>query len=106
MFDKMKATMDASLPDYFESFARAYARGFSRDDLNEILAFVKTPTGQRFFERSPQLIKDPDVQAANQRMLARLSTKLPEIKRETLRGVEDYLAKKDKEKSAGSGRVS
>src|SRR6266536_2729158 len=50
MFDQLKVTINAALPDYFESVARAYARDFSPDDLNAILAFVKTPAGQHYFE--------------------------------------------------------
>ena len=107
MLDQMKASMNAALPDYFESFAHAYARGFSRDDLEAILAFAKTPTGQRYFERAPGLLKDPDVQAAGQRMSAQLLAKLPEITRETMRDVEEYVAaKKKREQAVDSTPVS
>jgi hypothetical protein len=94
MFEMMTVTMDASIPDYFESFARAYARDFSPDDLRAILAFVQTPAGRHYFERAPDLIKDPDVQAASQRMMAKLIAKMPEITRESMQDVEDYVAKK------------
>ena len=98
MWDEMKPIMNAALPDIFESMARAYAREFSTDDLNALLAFVKTPAGQRFFERSPMILKDPDVQAANQRMGAKLLAKLPQIMQENVRDIEDYAAKKKQEK--------
>jgi hypothetical protein len=100
MYNEMETTLSASIPDVFASFARAYARDFSRDDLEAILAFVKTPAGQRYFERSPQLIKDPDVQAAMQRSMAQLAKMLPEIQKETMRDVEDYVAQKAKAKKA------
>ena len=100
MWDQMKPIMNAALPDIFESMARAYAREFSTDDLNAVLAFVKTPAGQHFFEHSPMILKDPDVQAANQRMTAQLVAKLPEIMRENKQDIEDYVAKKAKQKSA------
>jgi hypothetical protein len=94
MHDQMKVTMNASIPDYFESFARAYARDFSRDDLQAVLAFVKTPAGQHYFARAPELLKDPDVQAANQRLMEKLLAKLPELQAQTLRDVQDYVARK------------
>src|SRR4051812_14389868 len=45
MFEQMKVTIGAALPDIFESMARAYARDFSTDDLSAILAFVKHRPG-------------------------------------------------------------
>jgi len=97
MDEQMKATIDVSIPDYFDAFTRAYARGFSHDDLEAILAFVKTPAGQRFFQRSPMLIRDPDVQAASARIQAQLIAKLPELQRQTMQEVEDYVATREKQ---------
>ena len=106
MNDQMKVMINASIPDYFDAFARAYARGFPHDDLVAILAFVKTPAGQRYFERSPMLIKDPDVQAASARIQAQLVTKLPELQRQTMQDVEHYLATKQKQAKLAKTLVS
>ena len=106
MYDELKANVDASIPDYFESFAHAYAREFSRKDLEAILAFVKTPTGQHYFARAPELLSDPDVQAANKRMMDRLLAKLPEIQRQTMQDVEDYIAKKKDQRPTSSKTAS
>ena len=97
MWDQMKPIMNAALPDIFESMAHAYARQFSTDDLNAILAFVKTSAGQHFFERAALILKDPDVQAANQRMVAQLMGKMPEILRQNKQDIEDYAARKAKQ---------
>jgi hypothetical protein len=102
MWDETRPIMTAALPDIYESMARAYARDFSIDDLNALLGFVKTPAGQHFFERSPLILKDPDVQAAQQRMVAQLMTKLPEITRENMQDVEDYVARKSKQAKPAS----
>jgi hypothetical protein len=96
MYADMKANLNAAIPDYFESFARAYARDFSRDDLQAILAFVKTPAGQHYFSRVPELLKDPDVQAANQRLMEKMLAKMPELEAQTLRDIQDYVAKQKK----------
>lgn len=79
--------------------ARVYAREFSVDDLNAVLAFVKTPAGQNFFERGPLILKDPDVQASQQRMMTQVVGKLPEMMRQT-EEIEEYVAKKSKEQKA------
>lgn len=107
MYDQMKAVMNASIPDYFQAFERAYARDFSRDDLQAILAFAKTPEGHHFFERSPLLLKDPDVQAATQRMQTQLFARMPEIQRQVMKDVQDYVARKaSQEKAAAPTPVS
>ena len=100
MWDQMKPIMNAALPDIFESMAHAYARQFSTDDLTALLAFVKTPDGQHFFERAALILKDPDVQAANQRMVAQLMGKMPEIARQNKQDIEDYVARKAKQEKA------
>lgn len=102
MYAEMTATLNDSIPDVFASFARAYARDFSRDDLDAILAFVKTPAGQRYFQRAPYMLKDPDVQAAMQRSMTQLAKKLPEIQKDTTRDVENYVAQKEKAKKAAA----
>ena len=102
VWDQVKPIMNAALPDIFESMAHAYAREFSTDDLSALLAFVKTPAGQHFFERAPQILKDPDVQASQQRMMVQLSGKLPEIMRQNKQDIEDYVARKAKEKKAAA----
>jgi len=96
MWDQMSVTMSASLPDIFESMAHAYARLFSREDLAAMLAFAKTPAGQHFFQRSPGILTDPDVTAANQRVMTKLMAKLPDIVRQNRQDIEDYVAKKQK----------
>lgn len=100
MLEALKPIFNAALPDIFESMARAYAREFSVDDLNALLAFVKTPAGQHFFERGPLILKDPDVQASQQRMMTQAVGKLPEMMRQTTKEIEEYVAKKSKEQKA------
>ena len=102
MYDQMKVTINAAIPDYFAAFERAYARDFSRDDLQAILAFAKTESGQHFFERSTQILKDPDVQAETQRMQAQLLAKMPDIQRQVMKDVQDYVAKRAAQEKAAA----
>jgi hypothetical protein len=97
MFDRLTAIMIASLPDYYESMAHAYARLLSRDDLDALLAFVKTPAGEHYFDRVSSILKDPDVQAAGQRVVAQMMDKAPEITREQKRDIDEYVATRAKQ---------
>ena len=100
MVDEMQQIVDAHIPDYFEGMARAYSRSFSPDELKQILAFAQTPTGQRYFQRSTTLVQDSDVAAANQRMMADMQAKLPEMTRQMMEDVKAYVAKKDEKKQS------
>lgn len=62
----MLLAVDRHTPAIFDSFARAYARGFSTTDLFVIRDFSRTTAGRNFISRSGQLLGDPDVAAANQ----------------------------------------
>ncbi len=74
------------MPAIFEAMARAYARRFSHDELVQIMAFVSTPAGARFFQQAPELLSDPDVAAANrahmQRTFAALEPLITELRRD------------------------
>ena len=52
-------------PPIFAAMARAYARNFSNDELVQIRAFVATPAGSKYLQRSMEMVGDPDIAAAN-----------------------------------------
>ena len=58
-------TLRGSTPALFAAFARGYARMFTREELEQIRAFVATPTGAKYVQRSADLLADPDVAQAN-----------------------------------------
>ncbi|MBO9498468.1 MAG: DUF2059 domain-containing protein [Novosphingobium sp.] len=100
MFEQMQPIINAHLPDYFDAMANAYARAFSPDELQQLLAFASTQTGQHFFERSTTLLKDPDVIAANQRMTGELLKDMPQLTAEMKADVAAYVEKKMKRSEA------
>jgi Uncharacterized protein conserved in bacteria (DUF2059) len=61
MFDKMAAAVEGPLR---EGLARAYARKFSADQLNELTTFFATPTGSFYASESFALQADPEVMQA------------------------------------------
>lgn len=72
-----KDDLHKALPDLVEAYARAYARIFTLEDLQAINAFVHTPAGARYVQRSPELISDPDVAAWQRDIAARAAARQP-----------------------------
>ena len=83
-------------PAIFEAMARAYARQFSRDDLVQIRAFVSTPAGANYLQRSMDLLSDPDVAAANRAHFARGYAAIQPVIEQARREMADYVAAKQR----------
>jgi len=47
-----------SIPEAVDSAATIYARTFTQAELNQVIAFYKTPTGQKFIDRMPGLMTE------------------------------------------------
>jgi hypothetical protein len=60
----LEPVMAQHMPGYFEAMARAYARNFTQEELEQVLAFAHTPAGAKYLSRAPALMQDPDVSAA------------------------------------------
>jgi hypothetical protein len=93
--DRARAIADdstrAATPAIFAAFARAYARHFTHDELVQIRAFVATPAGARFVQRSSGLMTDPDVARANTAYMATVFAALEPLRQELQREVIDHL---------------
>jgi uncharacterized protein len=70
---KMQPSQEAYTPKLFGAMARAYAREFTQEELQEIRDFVAKPAGQKYFTRSPAALSDPDVAAVNTEYFAQVS---------------------------------
>jgi uncharacterized protein len=55
---KMEDKMTQSLPDLNEQLALIYDRHFSQADIEALIAFYKTPTGQRFLAELPKVSQE------------------------------------------------
>jgi hypothetical protein len=75
----------------FSSYARAYARRFTRDELVEIRAFVSTPTGRRYVQESVRLLSDPDVARANTDYMTSVFSTMEPMQAELRRELQDYM---------------
>jgi hypothetical protein len=96
--DRVRAVTDRSftdgIPAIFEAFARAYARQFSRDDLVQIRAFVSTPAGARYLQRSAELLSDPDVAEANSAYMATAFHAVQPLMDDLRREIAAYVARR------------
>lgn len=72
----------AFLPELLDAMAKAYARQFSMQQLNDLKAFFSTPTGRIYMERSPAIMADPDVAAVQSRMMQMTMGRLPAAMKE------------------------
>src|SRR5262245_2833210 len=58
MDEMMMPEMRKAIPEAIDGIAAVYAHNFTADELNELIAFYKTPVGQKFIERQPALMTE------------------------------------------------
>ncbi len=66
---KTDAIMRSHIPALMDGWVMAYAETYSEPELRDILAFVSTPSGQAFMQRSQDLISHPAFAGANQNFM-------------------------------------
>lgn len=68
-FERTIAMTKAAMPEMLEAMARAYARRFTLAQLEAIDGFFQTPAGRAYAEQAPAIMTDPDVLAAQRKMM-------------------------------------
>lgn len=63
--DLLRPATTAFLPKQMEAIATAYARMFTLQQLKDIEAFARTPSGMAFLQRNTEVLSDPAVAAVN-----------------------------------------
>ncbi len=81
-WDGLAELVSKNLPSYYEAYARAYTRQFSVAELQQIRDFALTPAGRRFVSIGSVIYKDPEVQAAQQHLMAETITNATALKAE------------------------
>jgi hypothetical protein len=94
--------LTASSPALFAAFARAYARMFTREELVQIRAFVATPAGSKYIQRSADLLSDPDVAEANTAYMRTVFTSLQPLQAQLRQELAAYLRDRDGHASSPS----
>ena len=90
---RLMPVISRHLPRMHEAIAAAYAREFTQAELNEIVAFARTPAGQHYFQRSGGLLSDRDVAAANTAYLGEAQQLNQQFSAQVKQEVTEYLNK-------------
>ncbi|TYC90754.1 hypothetical protein [Novosphingobium sp. BW1] len=63
--EALRPTVSAFLPKQMNAMTHAYARLFTKAELEDTLAFARRPSGSAFLSKSIDIMSDPEVAAAN-----------------------------------------
>lgn len=88
---RLSPAVQAHLPRLLEAMARAYAREFSAAELQETLAFARTPSGRHYLQSSPTIMADRDIAAANSTYFGQVQQVSQQITADFRRNVTTYL---------------
>jgi hypothetical protein len=88
---RLSPAVQAHLPRLLEAMARAYAREFSAAELQETLAFARTPSGRHYLQSSPTIMADRDIAAANTTYFSQVQQVSQQISADFRREVTTYL---------------
>ncbi|MEO0461728.1 MAG: DUF2059 domain-containing protein [Pseudomonadota bacterium] len=91
---RSKQVLRRHIPHIMAGMVEAYATIFTVQELGDILAFVRTPSGQRYFELSPAIVGSKSFAAANQRYMDESLSMLGPAQRELQQRLNDYLTDK------------
>ncbi|MDN3645504.1 DUF2059 domain-containing protein [Pontixanthobacter aestiaquae] len=95
MITDLKGTISTHIPDLMEAWAHSYANIFSTAELEEILAFVSTPTGAKFFQLSPAVIAEQNFATANQIYMNEVAAKIPTYQEALMDDLFTYLEEQE-----------
>lgn len=97
-----KEVMLRHIPAFMNAYATGYARAFPVAELEQILAFVKTPAGAHFLQRSPTILADPAFAAANQDYIRDLQPLIEQMRTKVTRELVDHFRDHPPKPSTGS----
>jgi hypothetical protein len=80
-------------PATFAAWARAYARVFTHAELVEIRAFVATPAGTSFVQRTGEITSDPDVVRASTASMTAVMAAIQPLEDRFEEELRSYLAR-------------
>lgn len=86
-----KEVLRSHIPSLMDGMAASYATIFTREELEDILTFVQTPSGKRFFELSPAILAEPSFAAANQAYMDEVQASMPAAMGDLANRIQTYL---------------
>ncbi len=94
-----KVLLGKHIPSIMDGMVAAYANMFTTEELTDILAFVQTPSGQRYFELSPALIAEPSFAEANQRYMDESMSLLEPARDDLMARLIEYMSTREDKKT-------
>lgn len=94
-----KAVLRKHIPAIMTGMTEAYATIFTVEELTDILAFVETPSGQRYFELSPAVIGSKSFADANQKYMDESMAMLGPAQRELFDRIRTHMEGRDAEET-------
>lgn len=94
-----KQVLSKHIPDIMDGMIVAYAEIFTQEELRDILAFVETRSGQRYFELSPAILGAKSFADANQAYLDESLALLGPAQAELRSRLQEYMAQKRKDEA-------
>lgn len=82
VFARFEPIMRAGLPKLFEASSQAYAREYSTDELQQMIAFAGSPAGRHFLSHRESIEADAGVQNATMDMWRATLPVMKEIRKE------------------------
>jgi hypothetical protein len=61
VLDGLKPELEAQKQTMVDAAARLYARAFTEAELKDLVAYYKTPTGQKYLQLAPRLLDELSV---------------------------------------------
>lgn len=95
--DHAKSILKGHIPTLMDAQAQGYASMFTADELRDILAFVSTPSGQRFVELGPAVMATPAFAQANQAYMTEITAALPDAQTELTERLIEYFAEQQEQ---------
>lgn len=79
---RAEPTIRKRMPEILEAYSQVYAREFSAEELEQLIAFAQSPAGKHYIARMSFLDMDPAILEANQTLTDELTPIMREVTRE------------------------
>lgn len=99
MMEELGKVMVEFEPELRETMARMYARRFTKTELTDLAAFLRTPSGSSFASQLMLMMSDPDYQEAMKKLGPKIMQAMPEIMQKVEKATAGLPPPKDPEKA-------
>jgi len=82
LMTKVRPAVHAQMPRLLDAYAAAYAREFSADELQAMIAFSQTPAGRHYLARADVVESDPAIMDASMAIMEALGPALQDMAKE------------------------